>query len=431
MPKEGKRAPQETRKQQVRRAREQRQERMLFLALGGVLLLILLILGVGYYQENIGKLNNPIAIVNGTPITVRDYQVNIRYTAGNLVSQFNSIQSNLQQIGSDPSMSFLQSYFQQQLSSVVNQILSLPRNELEDLIDNELIRQEAAKRGITVTPEEIDREIEREFGYETPTPTPTAGPSPTPTETGTPTMTPTATATFTPSPTPTGTITPTTPTVTPTEGPTETPAPTSTPLTYQGFLDQKKQFLDSIAKNEQMNEADFRKVIEAALLRQKLQQAIAATVPTTGEQVHARHILVSTYTETLQIEDQLSKGADFAKLAEQYSTDTGSKSQGGDLGWFPRGVMVKEFEDAAFSLGINQISQPITTSFGIHIIQVLGHEQNRPLDPSTLQQKQTNAFNDWLQQVRLAAKIDRFYQNSDVPPEVQREIAQIQTAVGQ
>ena len=431
MPKEGKRAPQETRKQQVRRAREQRQERVLFLALGGVLLVVLLILGVGYYQENFGKLNSPIATVNGTPITVRDYQVNIRYTAGSLVNQFNSAQSNLKQIGNDPSMSFLQNYFQQQLSNVVNQILSLPRNEMEDLIDNELIRQETAKRGITVTPEEIDREIEREFGYETPTPTPTAGPSPTPTNTGTPTLTPTATATFTPSPTPTGTITPTTPTVTPTEGPTETPAPTSTPLTYQGFLDQRKQFLDSLAKNEQMSEADFRKVVQAALLRQKLQQAIAATVPTAEEQVHARHILVGTYTETLQIENQLSQGADFAKLAEQYSTDTGSKTQGGDLGWFPRGVMVKEFEDAAFSLGINQISQPITTSFGIHIIQVLGHEQNRPLDANTLQQKQTNAFNDWLQQARLTAKIERFYKDSYVPSEVQREIAQIQSAVGQ
>ncbi len=431
MPKEGKRAPQETRKQQVRRAREQRQERVLFLALGSVVLLIALVLAFGYYQDNIGKLNNPIATVNGQVITVREYQMDLRYTAGSLVSQFNSARSNLSQIGTDPSMSFLQNYFQQQLSNVVTQIQGLPRNELENMIDNELIRQEAAKRGITVTPEEVDREIERQFGYETPTPTATAGPSPTPTETGTPTMTPTAAPTQTPLPTPTGTITPTTPTITPTEGPTLTPAPTSTPLTYQGFLDQKKQFLDSLAKNEQMSEPDFKKIVETSLLRQKLQTAIGAEVPTSEEQVHARHILVSTYTETLQIEDQLNKGADFAKLAEQYSTDTGSKTQGGDLGWFPRGVMVKEFEDAAFSLGINQISQPITTSFGIHIIQVLGHEANRPLDPTTLQQKQTNAFNDWLQQARLTAKISQFYSDTYVPADVKKIIAQINAAVGQ
>ncbi len=431
MPKEGKRAPQENRKQLVRRAREEHQERILFLALGGVLGVILLVLGFGYYKENIAKLNDPIATVNGTSISVRDYQTNIRYTAGALISQFNSAQSNLSQIGNDPSTSFLQSYFQQQLSSVVSQILSLPRSELDTLIDDEIVRQEAVKRGITVSADEIDQEVERQFGYQRATPTPTAGPSPTPTETGTPTLTPTVTPTRPPSPTPTGTLTPTTPTVTPTEGPTETPAPTSTPITFQGFQDQKKQFLDSISKNAQVSEADFRKIIETGLLRQKLQKAIGDQVPTSGEQVHARHILVSTYTETLQIEDQLSKGVDFAALALQYSTDTGSKNLGGDLGWFPRGVMDKTFEDAAFSLGTNQISQPITTTFGIHIIQVLGHEQNRAISSSVLQQVQTTAFNDWLTQARLSAKTDRFYSDAYVPPEVTKDIAQVQAAIGQ
>jgi parvulin-like peptidyl-prolyl isomerase len=431
MPKEGKRAPQENRKQQVRRAREQRQERVLFLALGGVVALIVLVLGIGYYQENIGKLNNPIATVNGTSVTVRDYQINLRYQDGSLMSQLNSAQSNLSQIGTDPSTQFLKSYFQQQLSDVVTKILTLPQTELDTMIDDTLIRQEAAKRGITVSADEIDQEIERQFGYQRATPTPTAGPSPTPTETGTPTLTPTITPTSAPSPTPTGTLTPTTPTVTPTEGPTETPEPTSTPLTLQGFQDQKKQFLDALGKNRNIGEADFRKIMETGLLRQKLQKAIGATVPTSGEQVHVRHILVNTYTETLQIEDQLSKGADFGAMALQYSTDTGSKQVGGDLGWFPRGAMVKEFEDAAFSLPLNQISQPITTSFGIHIMQVLGHDQNRALDSSALQQAQTTAFNDWLQQSRLSGTIERFYSDTYVPPEVKKDIAQVQAATGQ
>ncbi len=426
MPKEGKRIPQETRKQQVRRAREEHQERILYLILGGVALVVLLVLGVGYYQENIGKLNNSIAVVNGVPISVRDYQTNIRYQAGSLTSQMNTAQSNLSQIGSDPSTSFLNSYFQQQLSDAVTQFVSLPRNELETLIDNELIRAEAAKRGITVTQDEIDQEIETQFGYARATPTPTAGPSPTPTNTETATLTPTITPTLPPSPTPTGTITPTTPTVTPTAGPTDTPAPTSTPLTLQGFQDQRKKFLDSLNSNTHVSEPDFRKIIEIGLLRSKLQKVIAAQVPTTGEQVHARHILVQTYTETLQIEDQLSKGGDFAALAAQFSTDTGSKDTGGDLGWFPRGVMDKAFEDAAFSLPINQISQPITSTFGVHIIQVLGHEQNRPLDSTSLQQAQTAAYNDWLTQARVAAKIDRFYSDADVPTEVSTAIANVQ-----
>jgi len=437
MPRTGKRAPQETRKQQVRRVREERQERILFLALGGIALLVLLVLGFGYYQENFAKLDNPIATVNGVPISVRDYQANIRYQSGSLVGQLNSLQSNLSQLGNDPSTDFLKNYFAQQQSTLVSQILALPRNELETLIDNQLVRQEAARRGFTVSADEIDQEIEREFGYERATPTPTAGPSPTPTETGTPTLTPTITPTYTPSPTPTGVpsdsrgITPPTPTVTPTEGPTETPGPTSTPLTYQGFQDQKKKFLDDLNTSTHVSEAEFRKIIETLLLRQKVQKAFADETPKTAEQVHARHILVQTFTETLQIEDRLSKGEDFAKLAQEFSTDTGSKETGGDLGWFPRGIMDKTFEDAAFSLAVNQISQPVTTTFGVHIIQMLGHEQDRPLDPSALQQKQTAAFNDWLQQTRLTAKIDRFYKDEYVPPEVKQAIAQVQAAVGQ
>jgi parvulin-like peptidyl-prolyl isomerase len=301
------------------------------------------------------------------------------------------------------------------------------------MIDDVLVRQEAAKEEITVSPDEIDQEIERDFGYQRATPTPTAGPSPTATETSTPTLTPTITPTFTPSPTytpsptPTGTITPTTPTVTPTEGPTPTPGPTSTPMTYQGFLDSKKKFLDSIAKSAQMSETDFRKMVEVTILRRKLQKAIADKEPTSVEQVHARHILVENLAEANQVEQLLSQGADFASLAMEYSTDTGTSSKGGDLGWFPRGVMDKTFEDAAFSLAVNQISQPITTTYGIHIIQVLGHEQNRPLDQAQLQQRESTALDNWLQTTRLTAKIEQYFREDYVPPEISKAIAQLQS----
>lgn len=431
MPKVGKRVPEETRKQQIRRAREQRQERYLFIGLGTVALLILLVLGAGYYQENIGKLNNPVAAVNGVPITLRDYQMRLRYDSSSILSQLNSISSNLAQLGNDPSTDFLKNYFSQQANQMASELVSLPRGDLENMIDDEIARQEATRRHITVSADEIDQEVERDFGYARATATPTEGPSPTPTNTLTPTLTPTITPTSTPLPTPTGTLTPTTPTVTPTEGPTETPGPTSTPLTYQGFQDQKKKFLDSISKGAGMSEGDFRKMIETALLRRKLQDALGKELPTTSEQVEARHILVKTFEEAVKVEELLKNGGDFAKLAAEYSTDTSNKDKGGDLGWFPRGQMVREFEDAAFSLKVNEISQPVTTTFGVHVIQVLGHEQNRPLDASALEQKQSTALTDWLQQARLTAKIDRNYDDSYVPPEVKKAIAQLQQSTGQ
>ena len=88
--------------------------------------------------------------------------------------------------------------------------------------------------------------------------------------------------------------------------------------------------------------------------------------------------------------------------------------------------MVTEFSDAAFAMNVGDISQPIKTTFGYHIIQVLGHEQNRSLDASALEQKKSAALTDWLEQSRLQAKIDRFYKDEYVPVEVKRMLAEFQ-----
>jgi peptidyl-prolyl cis-trans isomerase C len=88
------------------------------------------------------------------------------------------------------------------------------------------------------------------------------------------------------------------------------------------------------------------------------------------EEVHARHILVATEGEAKDIEAQLKNGADFAKLAKEKSKDPGA-AEGGDLGYFTKEQMVPEFAEAAFKLDKGQISDPIKTQFGWHVIQVL------------------------------------------------------------
>ncbi len=96
------------------------------------------------------------------------------------------------------------------------------------------------------------------------------------------------------------------------------------------------------------------------------------------EEVHAAHILISTETrsdeEALAIIEGLRQNitaANFAEYASQYSEDPGSKQNGGDLGWFGKKVMVPEFEQAAFALSPGEISEPIKTQFGYHLIYVL------------------------------------------------------------
>jgi len=86
--------------------------------------------------------------------------------------------------------------------------------------------------------------------------------------------------------------------------------------------------------------------------------------------VHAKHILVKTFPEAQELEAELKNGATFEKLAEMKSTCSSGK-KGGDLGWFGRGQMVKEFETVAFSLGKGEISKPFKSQFGWHLMKVI------------------------------------------------------------
>jgi peptidyl-prolyl cis-trans isomerase C len=89
-----------------------------------------------------------------------------------------------------------------------------------------------------------------------------------------------------------------------------------------------------------------------------------------AEKIRCAHILVEKQSVAQEVLDKLNKGESFAKLAEQYSID-GTRKRGGDLGFFGRGVMVREFEDAAFKLDKGQVSGLVKTQFGYHIIKRL------------------------------------------------------------
>lgn len=103
------------------------------------------------------------------------------------------------------------------------------------------------------------------------------------------------------------------------------------------------------------------------------------------EEVHARHILVKTEDEAKDVIKQLDAGKDFAELAKEKSTDP-NKDDGGDLGYFTRGRMVKQFEDAAFSLEKGTYSKtPVKTDFGYHVIKV---EDKRDSPPPPFEQVQ-------------------------------------------
>lgn len=136
------------------------------------------------------------------------------------------------------------------------------------------------------------------------------------------------------------------------------------------------------------------------------------------EEVHARHILVKTEDEANKVIADLAAGGDFAAIAKERSQDPGSKDNGGDLGFFAKGQMVPEFENAAFAMAPGEISKtPVKSQFGYHVIKV---EEKRTQPVPTLddvrdqvvQMVQREKYQDALKKMRAAATIERL----DVPP---------------
>ena len=154
---------------------------------------------------------------------------------------------------------------------------------------------------------------------------------------------------------------------------------------------------------------DFREEIRFQLLAQAIFEQATGSVPTTGEQVHARHILVQTGAEAQAILNQLQAGEDFAVLASQLSQDQNTKEAGGDLGFFHRGQLISpELEEAAFALQPGQVSGVVRSQFGYHIVQVLEKAPDRPLPPELLNALKEQAFARWMQEQWDGATVERF-----------------------
>ena len=175
-------------------------------------------------------------------------------------------------------------------------------------------------------------------------------------------------------------------------------------------------------RNKVMMEALLRSAGKAAQTDDALHKVYDEAVKkmTNEEEVHARHILVATEDEAKAIEAQLKGGADFAALAKEKSKDPGA-ANGGDLGYFTKDQMVPEFAEAAFKLDKGQISDPVHTQFGWHIIKV---EDKRIKPTPTFDQVKPQLENfvahraqaELVDNLRKSAKIERLDQPASLAP---------------
>lgn len=129
----------------------------------------------------------------------------------------------------------------------------------------------------------------------------------------------------------------------------------------------------------------------------------------------AAHILVKDVNEANLIKKELSKGADFAQIAKEKSTDKGSAEKGGELGEFSNGMMVKEFEDVVKTIKVGEISDPVESQFGFHIIKLNRFENKKleevkeTIESAVTQQK----YKDYLDNLKKEAKVEKYINVKD------------------
>ncbi|MBY0530814.1 MAG: peptidylprolyl isomerase [Xanthobacteraceae bacterium] len=147
------------------------------------------------------------------------------------------------------------------------------------------------------------------------------------------------------------------------------------------------------AKNKVLMEALLSDVSKTASTEAEMKklydESVAKTQP--EEEVRARHILLKTEAEANDVIAKLKGGADFEKLAREISTDPSAKTNGGDLEYFTKGQMVAEFSEAAFKLNKGQISAPVKTQFGFHVIKV-EDKRKKPVPKYEEVKEQVQAF---------------------------------------
>lgn len=361
----------------AQKEKEDRQKRIIIIATIAVLVVVIGLVVYGVVDRYFFQARTPIIELENQTITADQFEQLVRWSRRNLIIEIDQILMTFQQLGGSPE---IYSYFEQQLSISISQLqqpLLVGQEVLQGMLDDIVLMVEAEKMGIGIDEDMIDQEIQEAFGYFiNGTPTPQVSQE---------------------------LAAEVDPTSTPQSG-SDNPDPTATPIlvpteyTEDLFNDNYQEFLNGL-KDNGIVEKTIREIVKISLIRQALLEKVAAGVNQTQEQVWARHILVEDQQTALDIVEKLAAGEDFEALALEYSIDESNKESGGDLGWFARGRMVPAFETAAFALEVGQISDPVQTDFGWHILESLGKD-DLLLDQAAYDQLKNEFFANWIQEKR-------------------------------
>ena len=357
-------------------SRAEQEARLQKLAVRGIVAVVaILIIAVGaaFAVEQLIIPNQVVATVNGEEITVQQFRDEYNLERTRILLQLNQLQSagfDLQQLSQqEPYSTWI---------SEVNVPDQLGLRVINDMVDDLLVAQEAARRDIQVNEDAVQKEIEAYFGYD-PTEValigvePTAMPEPTTTPTPFVSPTPTSIPTVTPTPTPSDADEPAED-----EEPAITPQPTvveptlSAEEVHENFETRQEDYRNYFSINDVASEN-----LDAFFERLALETLLADALVNEEEGLlfaDVRHILLDEEEQALAALEALETGESFADLARAISTDTGSGFGGGELGEAFVGNYVREFREAIADAEVGALVGPVESEFGYHILQVRSKE---------------------------------------------------------
>jgi hypothetical protein len=355
-------AAKQTKKQIAFGRKEARQNRVIWFGVGALCLLVLIIVLVGVITEVLVRPATPVAEVNGVGIRRDVYEALVRYQRHNMHLNIQDLQSGLQSLdATQEGNEFLITFYQQQLEQLQTALLTIPQTALDELIDDELIRDMASEEGIVVSDDDVEQSIMDDLRRAA-------------------------------SPQSTGTTTDTV------QLPTPTPVP-------QAQLDEfYKNVLDSMG----LSDKEFRTIVERGLLRTKVQELLASQVDTTGLVAHVQMIQTDSQEEAIAARERIEDGEDFALVAPEVSTDPGSVESGGDLGWITPGQYLsrygEEWDTLVFSLEPGAIGL-VGDGEKFYVVRVLEKDENGPLPEEVLSERRYSALADWIEERRASPDV--------------------------
>jgi parvulin-like peptidyl-prolyl isomerase len=349
-----------------RQARQQRIVTLILIGLGVVVLGIALaaIINVAWLQPR-----KAVARVNGATIRMDEYVALTNVRRANLENTIANYENEISGLDSeDETSAFLIQYYQSYVDQLKAELTNVESSSLEELIEDELIREKAGEVGLSVTDAEVQESIAADLD--------SVFASSATTVTSTETLT----------------------------GTTPTPAPTATPVPQK----TKDEYFKSVLQGMDVPEQAFRAIISRSLLRTKLQDLLASEVPTTGLVAHVKLIQTDTKEKAEAAEARLQANEDFAVVASEVSSDTLTAGQGGDIPAVTPEQLVSDYgqevSDLALSLETGARGQ-VESGGKYYLVLLVSKEENGTLPDEVVTAAKSSALVDWLAERKASPEV--------------------------